>query len=563
MRESPQVAANLQFSSVADWAVSKWLASGNHTSIDMNTLLLVTDGSNSRQLPLDHFPFTLGRLEDRDCVVGHQATSREHAILLQENGGCYVEDCASRYGTFVNGEKVDRRLLRIGDAIQLGSLEAPVLRFCEEGEETQKPGSILPDLKAIGQPASDLERLKWFLDAARKLNEFGAINEILGSLVEITLQLTKVERGFVFLTKSDGELEFAVGRGISGPINQEDHEISRSAIQQAIRGASKFIVTDTMSAESDFRSESIVAQSIRFVICIPLRRRSAECDPTARETMGVLYLDSRLNVGSMTSVEHDLLETIAKEAAALVENAYLAESEAAARRYRTELAIASAIQHGLMKVRVPKLPYVQISAQSIPCLEIGGDFYDVIEAHGCLYVIVADISGKGISAALLASTLQGMLYAMVKAGQPLTQIASVANQFIAEKDVGKYATMVMVKVTKRGLVEYINCGHVRPVVVNGAEVSRLQETNLPVGLIPNAVYESDVYQLNVGGRLLLVTDGITEAENPAGDFYGEEELERSAVLATVKEVFDQVQIFANGAPSSDDCTIVEVRYTSA
>ena len=527
----------------------------------MNTLLLVTDGSSSREVPLDHFPFTLGRLENRDCVITHNATSREHAVLVQENGGFYVQDCHSRYGTFVNGEKVDRRLLNIGDAIQLGALDGPILRFCEAAAISPQTDGIMPNLKAIREPASDFERLKWFLDAARKLNEFGAIDEILGSLVEITLQLTKVERGFVFLTKSDGELQFAVGRSTAGPIYQEDHAISYSAIQQAIRGASKFIVTDTMSAEAKYRSESIVAQSIRSIICIPLRRRTAECDPGARETMGVLYLDSRLNVGNMTSVEHDLLETIAKEAAALVENAYLADSEAAARRYRTELAIASGIQQGLMKVRVPKLPYVQISAQSIPCLEIGGDFYDVIEAHGCLYVIIADISGKGISAALLASTLQGMLYAMVVAGQPLVQIAAVANKFIAEKDVGKYATMVMVKVTKRGLLEYINCGHIKPVVVKGEEVSRLRETNLPVGLIPNAVYESDVHQLSVGERVLLVTDGVTEAENTVGDFYGEGELERSAVLPAVSEILDRVQTFANGAPASDDCTIVEVRYT--
>lgn len=529
----------------------------------MNTLLLVTDGSSSREVPLDHFPFTLGRLDNRDCVIKHSATSREHAVLVEEDGGLYVEDCHSRYGTFVNGEKVDRRLLSIGDAIQLGALDGPVLRFCETTAVSSQTDGIMPNLKAILQPASDFERLKWFLDAARKLNEFGAIEEILGSLVEITLQLTKVERGFVFLTKSDGELQFAVGRSAEGPIQQEDHAISYSAIQQAIRGASKFIVTDTMSAEAEYRSESIVAQSIRSVICIPLRRRTAECDPRARETMGILYLDSRLNVGNMSSVEHDLLETIAKEAAALVENAYLADSEAAARSYRTELAIASGIQQGLMKVRIPKLPYVQISAQSIPCLEIGGDFYDVIEAHGCLYVIIADISGKGISAALLASTLQGMLYAMVVAGQPLTQIAAVANKFIVEKDVGKYATMVIVKVTKRGLLEYVNCGHVKPVVVKDNVVSRLQETNLPVGLIADAVYESDVHQLSIGERILLVTDGVTEAENIVGDYYGEHELENSAVLPTVSQVLGRVQTFANGAPSSDDCTIVEICFTSA
>jgi len=177
-------------------------------------------------------------------------------------------------------------------------------------------------LKAIAKPGSDLERLKWFLEAASKLNAIDAIDEILSSLVEVTLQLTKVERGFVFLNDAAGKPKLVVGRSVDGLILQDDSTVSRTAIHQAIQSASKFILTDTLTADAGLRSESIVAQSIRSVICIPLRRRSSEGSSAARETMGVLYLDSRLRAGSMTSVEHDLLETIAKEAAALVENAY-------------------------------------------------------------------------------------------------------------------------------------------------------------------------------------------------------------------------------------------------
>lgn len=517
-------------------------------------------------MSVDHSPFTLGRLPDRDCVIRHQSVSRDHAILQLEADGYYVVDRGSRFGTFVNGEKVDRRLLQAGDTIQLGSTEGPSLRFGSESVEDEDPNkssSILPDLKAIAKPGSDLERLKWFLEAARKLNEVGAVDEILASLVEVTLQLTKVERGFVFLNDEKGELKLAVGRSSHGPILQDDFTISRTAINQAIQGASKFIVTDTLTAEANLRSESIVAQSIRSVICIPLRRRSSEGDSLARETMGVLYLDSRLHAGSMTSVEHELLETIAKEAAALVENAYLVESEAAARRYRAELAIASQIQQGLMRVQVPDLPYAKLEARSIPCLEIGGDFYDVVVVKGSLYVIIADISGKGISAALLASTLQGLLYAQALAGQSLTEIASVANQYIFAKDVGKYATMVLLKVTESGEVEYVNCGHIKPILVSGDSVVRLEVSNLIVGLIPDVEYKSGFQQLAPGERILLVTDGVTEAENRAGDFLGEEHLEVIARLPAVEDIFGQVKDFLDGAPNSDDCTIVEVRYIAS
>lgn len=526
-------------------------------------LHLVTEGSPDQHFVLDHFPFTLGRLADRDCVVADKSVSREHAMIVLEDQGLVLVDQASRFGTFVNGERVERRVIQPGDIIQLGSELGPPLRMVREGGEAGSNASgILPDLKVLTKTGSDFERLKWFLAAARRLNEFGAIDEILVSLVEITLQLTKVERGFVFLNDGEGGMRLAVGRTLNGPVPEDDSNISRSAIQQAILGQSKFIVTDTLSAESQMTSESMVVHNIRSVICIPLRRRSADAG-SASETMGVLYLDSRLHAGRLTLVEHDLLETIAKEAAALVENAYLVESEVAARKYRTELGIAAQIQQGLMKVQVPKLPYVEFAARSIPCLEIGGDFYDVIEAHGSLYVIIADISGKGISAALLASTLQGMLYALVMAEAPLPEIASVANQFLFAKDVGKYATMVMARVMQDGVVEYMNCGHVKPLVVSGGTVVKLQASNLVVGLLPSVAYESSKYQMRDGDRLLLVTDGVTEAENVEGDFYGDEALEEAVKLPNVEAILSEVQTFMGTAPSSDDCTIVEIRYSGA
>ena len=523
-------------------------------------LRLTTNDLPTQSISLNHFPFTLGRSQDRDCVVGDKSVSREHAALHQEDDGIYVIDQMSRLGTFVNGEKVKRQRLRIGDRVQLGSLQGPVLRFGNAGEEL-KEGSSGSDSRPTGQ-GGELERLRWFLDAARTLNEFGAIDDILVSLVQITLELTKVERGFVFLTEEGGALRLAAGRTRDGAVQKDESTISRSAIAQAIKGASKFIITDTHSADAEGRSESMVVHSIRSVICIPLRRRSSEAS-LAPEMMGVLYLDSQLHVGRLSLVEHDLLETIAKEAAALLENAYLVKSEVAARQYRTELAIASQIQQGLMKVEVPRLHYAEVAARSIPCLEIGGDFYDVIESHGDLYVVIADISGKGISAALLASALQGMLFAMVKAGLPLPEIAALANEFIFDKSVGKYATMVLVRMAENGLVEYVNCGHVKPLLVTEDSVVQLKESNLVVGLLPNIIYESGTYQMNHGERLLLVTDGVTEAENEAGDFYGDDALVACAQQSSVEQILDEIRSFIGTAPSTDDCTLVELRYRRA
>ena len=107
------------------------------------------------------------------------------------------------------------------------------------------------------------------------------------------------------------------------------------------------------------------------------------------------------------------------------------------------------------------------STRSVACKEVGGDFYGHCDFDG-LYVVIADISGQVVSAAILASTLQGLLYGLLLAGQPLADIADVANRYICEKNVQKYATMILIKLGLDGTFEYVNCGHVQPMLANSA-----------------------------------------------------------------------------------------------
>lgn len=537
------------------------------------TPLILLDGPVETTLTIEASPFTVGRSPDRDLVLTHPYVSRRHAEVTFEDGAFFVVDMGSRHGTYVNGMRVDRQRLSTDDAIHFGSLEGPVLRFDSQAGSTSHSTirDLLGQIQAISSPNSDLEKLRWFLEAARKLNTVGAVDQILASLVETTLQLTKVERGYVFLVDETGTLKLAVGRSSTGEVLADDSTLSRTAIQQATRTAGEYMITDTLTAESGERSNSMVAQSIRTVICIPLRRRRSE---TARqpgdsdgvssgEILGILYLDSRLNPGKLTEVDNDLLKTIATEAAALIDNAQLAIAEEHARRYREELNIAAAIQQNLMTVKIPALPYAKIAARSIPCKEIGGDFFDVVADDESLSLVLADVSGKGVSAAILASTLQGMIYSQLLAGQPLHTIAEVANHYICAKDVGKYATMVILKLSRNGVLDYINCGHIHPLLCSPGGVRSLNASNLPVGLISEATFRSDTVHIEAGSRILLVTDGVTEAENVAGEFFGDDRLEEAAMCSnSLEAIFARVQHFCGLAPANDDCTMLEVQYHS-
>jgi phosphoserine phosphatase RsbU/P len=526
------------------------------------TALLLIDESRQEEINVTHTPFTIGRLQDRDLVLSHAFISRDHAAILYEKGQFQVMDCGSRHGTFLNAQPlVDRQTLKPGDEIRLGSLNGPSLRFGPPKESTSTIHKLLDELHAISTPTSDLEKLSWFLSAAQRLNTLGAVNEILATLVEATLELTQVERGYVFLRDDKGKLTLAAGRSLKGDRLEDDSTISHGAIAQACK-ASKFIITDTLSAEANSRTESMVQQSIRMVYCIPLRKRSAGTEFHEKDILGVLYLDSRLQAGKLSQVDNDLLETISTEAAALVENAFLAQAEESARRYREELNIAAAIQQGLMEFAIPNLPYAKVHARSVACKEVGGDFYDVIATKDSLNIVIADISGKGVSAAILASTLQGLLYGMLLAGQPLADIAEVANRYICEKNVQKYATMILVKLDPDGTFEYVNCGHVQPLLANAQGVKRLENANMVVGLIEEATFASERLNLKAGDRVILATDGVTEAESMSGEFFGEERLEAALEGSTIEGVLNKVEVFMNGAPPNDDFTMMEVLYSA-
>lgn len=527
--------------------------------------MFLIDGAEKRLLKLDPLPFQVGRLPENALVLTQPFVSRHHAAISMENGQFVLADAGSRHGTYVNGKKVDKRVLAPHDRIQFGSLEAPVLVF---GEEAPEPATTQHDflgkLQALSESTSELRKLRWLLDAARDLNDAGAVESVLASLIEATLALTEAERGYVLLAGTDGELTLAAGRDSHGGRLEDASSLSQTAIRRATGSGSEFILTDTLSSGETPLSHSMVAQNLRTVICFPLLRRrgparaAGGAHPSA--ILGVLYLDSRFVPGKLTGIDHDMLRTIAREAAALVENTALAAAEEQARQYREEMEIAAKIQKGLMTVRHPELSFAGIEAMSVPCKEIGGDFFDVVTDGNSLSVALVDVSGKGISAAILASTLQGMLYMQLSSGQSLEQIATVINSYLCTKDVGKYATMVLMRLSGDGLLEFVNCGHIQPRVHFCGEVRRLEFANTPVGLLPEVVFTASQMRLRPGCRVLLVSDGVTEAENSNGDMFGDERLDRDLETREIKQLAASLWEFCGAEPLRDDCTMVELIY---
>jgi serine phosphatase RsbU (regulator of sigma subunit) len=546
-----------------------WLRKLDTASTGDPLVLVVVEGSDRRTLVLEHFPFTVGRRTDRDLVMADPRVSREHAQFIREPDGAYIVDQSSRHGTFVNGERVNRRKLARNDRVEFGVQGAAYALFSPDRSPSSAAQQFLSQFstwKPATGAGSDLEMLNVFLEAARKLNTSGVLDDVLHTLLEAALRLTHAERGFVFLRHPDGELRLAAGRDKKGESIHDDSTISRSVLRDAAKSASEFLVTDTDDTDKLAGRESVVAHNLHSVICIPLRKTviqdkvREETRPGESDVQGVLYLDAHFLSGKLSSVSHDILRTIANGAATLVENAALVQAEDAAKRYRQELSIAAEIQQRLMTVTVPEVPFAKVNAVSYACKDIGGDFFDLVYTDGGLSLIVADVSGKGVSAAVVASILQGMLYSQLARDSSLPEMIAAVNRFLCDKVGGqKYATLVIARLLGNGVMELMNCGHVPPLLISGDSITKLEEGNLPVGLVPGAEFQATRLQLKPGDRLLLVTDGVTEAEDAEGEFFGMERLEncgKDGFAAIEQAVTD----FRGDTALTDDCTITEMIY---
>jgi phosphoserine phosphatase RsbU/P len=511
---------------------------------------------------------SIGRSPDQDLVLKEAFVSRRHALISRHNGAFELVDQNSSHGTYLNGKRIERASLNTGDSLQFGSVNAACFRFVLPNSDTLsgvRASDLLsalsvfaPTDKNIPAPAREIEKLSFLLNAARQLNAGGAITDVFQILLQLSMQLTGAERGFVFLLEDD-ELRLALGLRSDGNYVEEDSSVSRRAMQKAVESGSKFSLSDTMADDSAAGWASVMANSIRSIYCIPLRKHISPAEPN--RLLGMLYLDSQLGNRSLSDIDHQVLDTLASEASTLLHNALLADTEQKARQAEEQLAIAASIHSGLMSITLPRLEYAEFRARSLPCHAIGGDFYDVITLDDCVCVAIADVSGKGVPASIVAATLQGIIHALMLTGESLPETADLINRFLCARQVGKYATMILLRLFPDGRLEYMNCGHIPPLLISSDATTYLEDGNLIVGIIEEATYACSSVSLRPGDRILLTTDGITEVEDRSGQQIGIDGLAALAHMPNLDEIVKHLQKFQATREAQDDWTLLDIRFT--
>lgn len=524
-------------------------------------------GSASFRVPLEKLPFYIGRSPENNLVLRDNRASRSHAVIRQDPGGIAIEDAGSRNGIEVNGVKEQFRILRNGDVIRFGVEDSYELVFVNEAPAT------FPTQAHHG----GLRKLRSMLEVARSLQGALSIDHVLASVVDAALDITNCERGYLLLTNGD-RLETRIARQAGGQPLSEDLGIPAKVLHQALQSRSE-LLSMRFDPTSGGLDSSILNLSVRSVVCVPLIKvRAGDLSETAlvgtiADSTGLLYLDSRLHHAELTSTSRDLVQSLAIEASFVLENARLLDEERKKQKMEQELRIAQAIQKDLLpeSEQYPQTGWLRAAGLSISSKLVGGDYFDLLPAGDNRYdIVMADVSGKGVSSALLASLLQGAFVMSTAEQIPPAVVFQRLNTFLLGRTSGeKYATIFLASIYREAPMQWANAGHCSPLLVRrDGNAFELSPTGMPVGMLDEARWKDAALQLEPQDLLVLYTDGVSEAMNAAREMFGVERLVaaiRANLTRNVTEITEAVHAditaFTGGAAQRDDLTLLILRFT--
>jgi serine phosphatase RsbU (regulator of sigma subunit)/pSer/pThr/pTyr-binding forkhead associated (FHA) protein len=534
-------------------------------------------------VPVDPIPFLIGRQPENHLILRDSRVSRSHARIVVENGAYVLEDIGSRHGTFVNGKRVKRKHLENTDRVEFGAQDSYQLLFALDGAELKRLMEQVGGGEQSAAPlgvGSNLAKLRAILDLARTLQSSFSIDEVLASVVDTALTITGAERGFLLLRAGEGaELETRVARNRRGQnLRETDLRVPREVIRRALERRRELLSMnfEPLGAAETRPENSVADLELRSVICVPLVRiRAGQGDATSvlvtgNETVGVLYMDSRLLAADLAGGNRELLQTLAIEASTVLENARLLQEEQGKQQLEEELRLARTIQQSLLPRSLPGEGWLRASGSSLASHEVGGDYYDVTRVSSrCWSAVVADVSGKGVGSALLASLLQGALITATEHADAMGHRMERLNRFLLDRTGGeKYATVFYCLLHEDGRMYYVNAAQCPPMVVRAnGERLELEASGTPVGLVETAEFAVVEQRLGAGDKIVIYSDGVTEAQNLERRFFGKRRLREvveahagDSCTAIHDAIQDAVAVFTEGAAQSDDITVVVLEF---
>jgi len=412
------------------------------------------------------------------------------------------------------------------------------------------------------------EHLKTLYEITRSLNSSLDLSETLEYIMDRVVEVTRAERGFLMLQDDDtGLLRFEVARGMEqDDLESPEFEVSNTIIKQVLESGEPLLTSNAQMDQRLQTQKSILVKGLRSILCVPI---------TVRErTTGLVYVDNRLHAGIFNETHRDLLAAFAGHAGTAIENARLYKVAVDRGRMQKELEMAHDIQKGLLSRYFEPLAGYEVACDWRPALEMGGDFYDCsLLGDSRMGVAVADVSGKGVPAAIFMAVARSLLRGNADPDQSPDQTMHRTNRMLI-KDVsrGMFVTAYYAVFDREGNFQGVNAGHNCPLLFRAADnrVEAMPHGGCPMGWFEEIPAKIHQCRLAPGDVMVFYTDGLTEAENRSQESFEEERLVEVLLRAgrqpadqVMAAILEAVTDFGEGVPPHDDLTLVVVRYLGA
>jgi sigma-B regulation protein RsbU (phosphoserine phosphatase) len=551
-------------------------------------VLRALKGMNPGQLfPLDSESVVLGRHPDCDVVLELGAVSRQHARIVRVDDDYYVEDLNSRNGTYLNDQLVSGRQklleddrVRICDmefVFHLGSPDSavPVATANETldgallvDDEQSGSGSTVMSKVKVASGASALRltvnpeaKLKAVLEISHNLGQAVALGEVLPKVLDSLFSIfLQADRGFIVLKDP------ATGRLVPKALKHRREDaadqirISRTIVS-GVMSSREAILSHDASTDTRFdMAQSIVDFQIHSMMCAPLVG-------SAGAVLGVIQIDTTDQRHRFDQDDLEVLASVACQAAIAVENAQLHEIAVQEATLRRELAVAHRVQQGFLPATPPQLEAYEFFDFYDPAKELGGDYFDYVSLPaGRLAITLADVSGKGVSAALLMAKLSSETrYCLLSEPTPAAALTRLNEIFCGSRWEDRFVTFVLAVLDPvRHEVALVNAGHMPPLLRHpSGDIEPVGDSvsGLPLGVAPGMEYQQAAVSLAPGDSLTMYTDGIPDAMNVAKELYGSGRLEAqlrakvNGVQDLGRRILEDVQRFVGSQAQSDDMCV--------
>jgi sigma-B regulation protein RsbU (phosphoserine phosphatase) len=518
----------------------------------------------------------IGRGEESHVFLPDYRLSRRHAEVEQRMDGFYIVDLGSTNGTFLNGQRiVGERRLSDGDLISLG--DSRLVFSSGASDDTVEGGALdgaqayrIKDLHARitdrGVAANDPGRqsrvFQLLSKASAALLGQKTLPEIFEQMLDVIFEAIPVQRSAIVILETGSEPVVRASRSRNGqPIARVSRAIAKRVVQQRLA-----LLVPNIAEDVALRGrKSIMGTGIRSAICAPLWLPPRQ--GTHEEVIGLIYADTQDFEHAFTEDDLQILTAFANIAASKIENTQLFAENAEKQHLEGEMRTAAEIQQSILPRDAPRVPGCELYGESRSCESVGGDYHDFHWTGVHLSLAVADVSGKGLGAAMLMAALRAAVHAHWH-DRPLDEAATLINAtFFENVPSDRYATCFLSRFDpSSGRLTFVNAGHPPPLLVHAdGRTDSLHEGGPGIGLFAAGAFALGERRLARGDTLLMYSDGISESWPDAAQAEAAlTELARSytavPVAALCHEIFAAVER-RRGGIRNDDCTLVVLRWT--